>query len=245
MLTANVFAGVYMSSVCFLAIPFSVGVFLSILLRTIPYWAVPTLIHQELFKTFLLGLVAVMWTTVMILSGSVDRILVRLGYRPKFESVLLSVMGVMEGLQNAVHHESNYLRDNWDTDRLLEMLQTFHDSVIAPIVRPVTLVSVPLALVAVCDISSLLGWHPIATSFSLASRRITCTHFYVYLTMIVIMSQHMRSWCKFWYDKFYQSVKDENYLIGLELQNSEEVSGNIVKILGLSFGCIVHIQQST
>jgi hypothetical protein len=223
--------GLKMGTTWFIFLPFVLGVAMSALLHTIPLFTSLPSIHEDLLRTFLLGQLIVTWTSVMILSGSVDRIMIRLGYRPVYESVLLGVMGVMEGLQNAVHHESNYLRDNWNSDKLLEMLEVFEDSVIAPVSKHTDVVVLTIVLALVADSTVSIGWYSLPSITAnvttqlpfLQPKLFTWTNLLVYVCTVVGLWRSVGNSCKFWCDKFYQSVKDENYLVGMELQNSQEV----------------------
>ena len=171
-----------------------------------------------------------MWISTLVLSGAIDRIFTTLGYIPIFSDVRTSILVVVD----SVSQSANALKQGAgvDNNRILTQ-DSLYTSLRA------------IEILAISPVMRYLGWFLTVAAFCVAVESIifrtpsvvTCspsffhsftqhlywTHVLIYCCTVLLLKQLLGVPLVMWCQWYYKSIKDENYLIGMELQNSEQV----------------------
>ena len=174
---------------------------------------------EKFLRLYFFGLLVVGWFSNLILAGVFDSFLLALGYVPVFENIVFAIITTWNGIVNphqiiegnARRDENNYknkLRTEINTLKVLLLnLQTIKK------IQQIFLVVISAIFIEDC----------LLTTYNLKVS-IKVYHIYLYSEFFSFLCRVLYTPVTQWMKLFYKSIKDENYLIGTELQNSPEVS---------------------
>jgi hypothetical protein len=188
-----------------------------------------------LLKIYFFGALVVAWLSILILSGSIDAVLLYLGYLPIFENISFATITVW----NSIHNAAN--SGTITSQKLLSDLQTLKVLIIRPFVRDVCVsLLVTLLLLAgqemcfhfqkeetksvegsQCEIGNVCETSSHEQKWI---RLWSLGHVYVYGAILTVIVTTLAGPCRRLFGWWHMVIKDEKYLIGQELQNSIEVS---------------------
>ncbi|CAE7488368.1 unnamed protein product [Symbiodinium microadriaticum] len=217
-------------------LPFSLGLFYTLLVRYPSQFLAESLddvvTWQEALRCYLLGLIAVLWIAVLVLSGAFDRILAKVGASKMFEDVNMALLVIVEGV-NAGRWRMGPQQAEDDTvdgeERDVDS-SFFYMSLVA-IERMLVLTSIKqfilfIMLILLCVIveAKVFRGPSVMTCLPVpAVHHMFWAHAVAYSGTLYMICKTLGAPLSAWLDIFYRSIKDENYLIGMELQNSQEV----------------------
>eukprot|EP00602_Paraphysomonas_sp_CaronLab_P005391 CAMPEP_0185020942 /NCGR_PEP_ID=MMETSP1103-20130426/3590_1 /TAXON_ID=36769 /ORGANISM="Paraphysomonas bandaiensis, Strain Caron Lab Isolate" /LENGTH=969 /DNA_ID=CAMNT_0027552163 /DNA_START=333 /DNA_END=3242 /DNA_ORIENTATION=+ len=162
-------------------------------------------------QCFVLGSVVLNWVSILIFSGAIDRIMTRLGYLPLFDNWTYAIGATWNSIVNPGDTcESQVTAARTAINNGLKFL-------VEPVAQGFTFGMWMIVVIewVACLFHKYLRYglrdgHPIV------ARHIV--KIYVCYFAYVALKKPLEYWCR-WY---YHSIKDENYLVGMELQNSDQ-----------------------
>ena len=208
-------------------LPLFVGLFYHMLLNyphDNPNHYLMTLTPFALLRLFLFGAFVTSRLATAILTGQIDRLTLSAGLLPKFENYVFSIGTVWNSLQvlpNGGGGGGNGDGANqvMTSEKLVNDLKTLELLTIHPKIRPYcSYLLITLLL--------LVSQHLITTAFPFSSFifSFSWAHAFVYSLLLGACARDLSATVQRWGKYYYSAIQDENYLVGKELQNSEEVS---------------------
>jgi hypothetical protein len=215
-------------------LPFSVGFFYHMLLNyphDNPNNYLVTLTPSVLLRIFLFGALLVSQLVMTILSGQVDSLLLSMGTLPIFENHVFAIGTVWNSLQ-PIHVPPNGGSDSNDSSssrdpgsstsqKLANDLLTLEVLTIRPVIR---YCCYSLLITFLLLFSQEFCYSTSSSSFFSLIFSYSWGHLFVYLLFLVMVAKDLSGPLRRWARWYYSTIKDENYLIGMELQNSDAVS---------------------
>ncbi len=238
-------------------LPFSVGIYYSVLVHY-PSQSLATslpalLSYREFVRCYLFGLFVVLWATILMLSGAVDRNLIKVGASPIFADARTSLAVVMDSIRTAgvaasAHSSSSssemmnndvstnsrsddnngqHGHDVWNVESLNTSLKAIQILTLLPAHKQLVAV---MSIITACLLVEVLYLQTPSVLMCTPSQihfivqHWFWTHLLVYCFTLVLVKKALSRPLMAWFEWCYNSIKDENYLVGMELQNSEQVS---------------------
>jgi hypothetical protein len=236
-------------------LPFSLGLFYHMFLNypyDDPNNYLVTLTPSAILRIYLFGALVVGQVAMMILSGKIDALLLSIGSLPIFENYVFAIGTVWNSLQPIHVHPNNRTPNGssgnhnplaMTSQKLATDLATLEVLTIRPMVRYLAYAFLSTLLLLVCqDLfpKTLISLPLFSLLFSYS-----WGHLFVYLISVMAITRDLSGPMRRWANWYYSTIKDENYLIGLELQNSEAVSycSPLLIILTAVSVCVVCIYR--
>lgn len=179
-----------------------------------PFNIFDLLSFQAIFQLFCFGFIVLGWISNLVLTGAVDSFLLGVGYVPIFENNVFAIITTWNTIIN-----NNYPTHNHHGEPINPRQQLKND-----------LKTLTLLLNFNFLIDFKFKFNLIVLSFIIEDLLLaSLLPVKVYYLFVALM--FLRYACHALYTPvmqsmklYYKSIKDENYLIGIELQNSVEVS---------------------
>lgn len=203
-------------------LPFALGLFYHMILNypfNEAHLALLTLTPSTLLRIYLFGILIVGWLSALILTGRIDTLLLSAGYLPVFENLVFAVITVWNSIQSS--------GPNITSQKLQNDLITLKVLIIRPFIRDLCYSLLLTYFLIFCQYYA--GVAVVVTArnqhdmVSYLLRTWSLGHLFIYFAIMTVIVQTLSSPIKQWGKWYYSKIKDENYLIGMELQNSAEV----------------------
>lgn len=203
--------------------PFAIGTFYYLLISS----------YQNIFGSFIdsysielilriyfFGFLITGWVSSLILSGSIDSILLTIGYVPIYENIVFAIITTWSAIINYPNNinDNNNNVDGETTNNISKLKSAFEALTILSHFNLIDSIRKRFFIIALSIF--------IEDSMSLFYDMRNSIKFYylgVYVSFAMLLFNVLYSPVSQWMRLYYKSIKDENYLIGMELQNSVEV----------------------
>lgn len=226
-------------------LPFLVGLVYHMLLNyphDNPSNYLVTLTPFVLLRIFLFGALLVSRLARSVLTGQIDRILLSTGSLPIFENYVFAIGTVWNSIQllhvlpneggsgngDGVNPNSSVMTQ----EKLVKDLKNLEILTVHPKIRSYCtsfFLIILLLLISQHFITNFFPFSSFIFSFSWG-------HIFVYTLLSVVFVRDLSVALKNWGKLYYSIIKDQYYLVGMELQNSEEVSQRLFPLFDFDSG---------
>lgn len=204
-------------------VPFFIGGFYYLIIDSIfgnSNNFINTLSLEVILRMYFFGFVTIGYISNLILTGLVDSVLLTIGYVPIYENIVFAIITTWNTIVN-----NNYPNQNPNGEITAEDINNHKMKVLNDIRTLNLLIPFKTTNSFRFKFLILIGFVVSEKYFAIFDQDAPKRFYRGYLFALCVseLLSALSSPISQWLNLYYQSIKNENYLIGMELQNSPEV----------------------